>query len=347
MRRLAVWALIAIVCAGVLALRSPAVSDWIDRVQEPTATVLPVPGGGEGARGLIVLPEDGPAAILDELDFAQTSIDLYVYLLPADEVLTALTRAQDRGVTVRVILERDPFGGGNSNQDAFDRLDAAGIEVRWAPQTFHFSHIKTFVVDRRVAAIMTLNLSWSALTRNREFAVISTRPEDVAAVSGLFDADWSGGVWQPTGDIIASPDNSRRVLRDLIDGAAGTIEIYAEVVRDADLRQRLIDAAERGVIVRLLVPSGPSADDLLIYDELANHAVEVKLLADAYSHAKAIIVDGIRAFVGSQNLTMTSLDRNRECGILLDDSANLSRLVATFRSDWEASERATVPVVLG
>ena len=84
-----------------------------------------------------------------------------VYLLPADEVLTALTDAHLRGVEIRVILDRDPFGGGNSNQDAFDQLSAAGITVHWSSDQFQFSHIKSFVVDQRVAAIMTLNLSWS------------------------------------------------------------------------------------------------------------------------------------------------------------------------------------------
>jgi cardiolipin synthase A/B len=334
--RLTLLLVAALVIGAVVALRAPAATDWLDRFRDVPATGEPS-GEGDGVRGLVVLPEDGRFAILDEITGAERSIDLYVYLLPADEVLSALADAHQRGVAVRVILEQDPFGGGNSNQDAFDRLSAAGIEVRWAPDGFQFSHIKTMVTDRRVAAIMTLNLSWSALTANREFAVITTVPADVDAVADLFEADWSGEAWRPSGDIVTSPDNSREVMRTLIDGATRSIEIYAEVVRDDEVRNQLIDAAESGIAVRLLVPTSPAADDLLIYRELESHGVEVRLLADAYSHAKAVIVDRERALVGSQNLTFTSLERNRECGILLDDAATLARLTATFQSDWDAS----------
>ena len=85
------------------------------------------------------------------------------------------------------------------------------------------------------------------------------------------------------------------------------------------------------------MPANPTADDELIYRELIASGIQVKLLADAYSHAKAVIVDREKAFVGSQNLTYTSLDLNRECGIVLYDRANLARLGRTFRSDWDIS----------
>jgi phosphatidylserine/phosphatidylglycerophosphate/cardiolipin synthase-like enzyme len=319
-------------------LRSVDLGNLVERAQ-PTPTQA-TPSSTGGVRGLVVLPEDGPNAILDEIDRAQTSIDLYVYLLPSEQVLAALSDAHARGVATRVILERDPFGGGGSNQDAFDRLRATGIEVHWSSDRFAFSHIKTFIVDQRVALIMTLNLSWSALTRNREFAVVTTVPEDVAEVARLFDADWSGSPYQPRGDIVTSPDNSRTVLRGLIDGATQSIEVYAEVVRDGDMRERLIEAARRGVHVRILVPANPTDDARSIYRELEQSGVEVRLLADAYSHAKAIVVDGSRAFVGSQNLTQGSLDKNRELGIILTDHPNLDRLRSVFESDWANSPTA-------
>jgi len=47
-----------------------------------------------------------------------------------------------------------------------------------------------------------------------------------------------------------------------------------------------------------------------------------------------VIIDGIRAFVGSQNFTATSLDQNREVGILVADPVALQRLQQTFESDW-------------
>jgi phosphatidylserine/phosphatidylglycerophosphate/cardiolipin synthase-like enzyme len=334
-----ILAVIAIVIVALAILRPATILDRTIRSQpSPTSTVSQTE---TGVRGLVVLPDDGPDAILDEMNGARSSIDLYVYLLPSDEVLSALSAAHDRGVAIRVILERDPFGGGNSNQDAYDRLAASGIAVRWSSDQFQFSHIKTFVVDQRVAVVMTLNLSWSALTRNREFAVVSTIPADVQEVSRLFEADWTGRPYAPESDFVTSPENSRATFRSLIVNATASIDIYAEVVRDADIRLRLADAAARGVTVRILVPANPTADVLQIYRDLERDGVQVRLLADAYSHAKAIIVDGSSAFVGSQNLTQTSLDKNRELGIILTDQPNLDRLRHVFESDWAISPAAS------
>jgi phosphatidylserine/phosphatidylglycerophosphate/cardiolipin synthase-like enzyme len=346
LRRLTGLVLFVGICLSLIAvLRTEAVQSWIERqrqspLPDSAATALAgsesdsVPGGAKGSRSLVVLPEDGRFAILDELTRAEESIDLYVYLLPSDEVIAELHAAHERGVTVRVILERDPFGGGNSNQEAFDRLQAEGIEVRWSQNEFRFSHIKAFVIDGTMTAIMTLNLSWTALTANREFAVISTNPTDVAEIAEVFESDWTGEGYSPSGSIVTSPDNSRAVVRELIDSARTSIEIYAEVVRDREVRDQLMAASAEGVAVRVLVPADPAPDDLLIYRELQAHGVQVRVLTVAYSHAKAIIIDRTVALVGSQNLTQTSLDDNREAGIVLDDDLNVRRLVTYFRADW-------------
>ena len=288
-------------------------------------------------RALVVLPDDGPDAILSELRAATTSIDLYVYLLPSDDVLAILGKAHDRSVKVRVILDRDPFGGGNSNQDAYDQLKAMGISVKWAPQDFQFSHIKMFVVDARTAVIMTLNLSYSALHTNREFAVVSTETDDVAGAQSIFDADWSGATAIIQPGMIVSPVNSRASLLSLIRSAKTSVDIYAEVVADDEIRDTLKKVAQAGITVRIIVPADPAPDDVDVYRDLVQAGIQVRLLADVYSHAKAVIVDQSSAFIGSQNFTFTSLDRNRELGVILIETANLQRLNHVFASDWQAS----------
>jgi hypothetical protein len=47
--------------------------------------------------------------------------------------------------------------------------------------------------------------------------------------------------------------------------------------------------------------------------------------------------NGERAFIGSQNLSATSLDQNRELGIIVADPVNLSRLTQTFAIDFRAA----------
>ena len=49
-------------------------------------------------------------------------------------------------------------------------------------------------------------------------------------------------------------------------------------------------------------------------------------------HAKVVVADGRALYLGSANFTPTSLDRNRELGLRLDD-ANLARRVAATVAD--------------
>jgi phosphatidylserine/phosphatidylglycerophosphate/cardiolipin synthase-like enzyme len=66
---------------------------------------------------------------------------------------------------------------------------------------------------------------------------------------------------------------------------------------------------------------------------IAAGGVLVREVRNPYIHAKVILIDGREAFVGSENLSAESLDRNREVGILIH-GASLHRLIAVFARDW-------------
>jgi cardiolipin synthase len=295
-----------------------------------------------GVVGIFVEPDDGRAPILTELAAAERTIDLAVYLLSDQEIINALIDAEARGVRVRVILEEHPFGGSGQNPVTFDRLQAAGAEVRWSNPAFRFSHVKMFVIDNDVAIIMNLNLSRSAFTDNRELAAITTRPPDVSHAAAIFGADWDREEEPTIGPLVVSPTNSRTVLLGLIDSADMTLDIYAEVMRDEDVIQGLTEAEGRGVRVRLVVSPDYGDDDRgeTELNLLEREGVEVVYARGLYVHAKAIIVDGTQLWLGSQNFTATSLDQNREVGIVIDERANVQRAMRVFDEDFAAGRAA-------
>jgi phosphatidylserine/phosphatidylglycerophosphate/cardiolipin synthase-like enzyme len=87
----------------------------------------------------------------------------------------------------------------------------------------------------------------------------------------------------------------------------------------------------------------PSPEFTAEQERLTAAGVEIRLASSLYIHAKAIIADGERAFVGSQNLSATSLDQNRELGIIVDDPINLARLTRTFEIDFRAGSPQESP----
>jgi cardiolipin synthase A/B len=301
----------------------------------PDGTSSPPKSAGLSVTGVFIEPGDGRAPLLDEIQAARRSIDLEVYIVSDDAILQSLEEAQRRGVDVRVILEEQPFGGGGGQEEVFARLERAGIAVNWGNPVFRFSHVKMMVIDDAVAIIMNQNLTQSSFTTNREFGVVTDRPDAVRAAAAIFAADWSRGKESDPGPLVVSPTNARDQLLALVDGARISLDLYAEVLRDPQLLDALATAAERGVRVRIIV--SPSVDFAAEVDELSAAGVDVRLSSSLYIHAKLIVVDGLRAFVGSQNLSATSLDQNRELGIIVDDPVNLSRLTRTFAIDFGAA----------
>jgi phosphatidylserine/phosphatidylglycerophosphate/cardiolipin synthase-like enzyme len=196
-------------------------------------------------------------------------------------------------------------------------------------------HAKYMVIDRQVGVITNQNLTYSAFESNREIGVVTTRREDVAALAAIFDADWIGDpLPKPTGRLIVSPQNARVRLLEIIDGSDQSIDLYAEVVRDDQIIDALSSAAQRGVEVRLIVNRPESDLDTTVYDVLRANSVQIRTASGLYIHAKAMVVDGRVAVVGSQNPTATSLDENREVSLVLDDRSAARRIEVVFADDW-------------
>lgn len=291
----------------------------------------------KGVRGLIVEPDDGREPITAEIAAARSSIDIFIYILTDKVIIDSLIAAEGRGVDVRMILEEHPYGGFGNPEEVVARLRSAGAETKWSSSDFTFTHAKTMLFDRRVVAILNLNLTRSGFEDNREFGVVSTWPQDVQLAQATFDADWSGSEAEIDDSLVVSPDNSRKVLVSLIDSADTTVQMYAEVIRDSQIVDRLRAAESRGAEVQIILSPDSDPRWKVIEEQLLEAGVEVRISNDLYIHAKAIVVDGTSAYIGSQNFTMTSLDENREIGIIVREPALIDRIESAFRTDFSAA----------
>jgi phosphatidylserine/phosphatidylglycerophosphate/cardiolipin synthase-like enzyme len=307
-----------------------------DEQESTTPTALAqAPAPPSSVEGVYVLPEDGPETLIEELDAARSSISIEVYLLTDDSVISALFRARDRGVTVRVLLEEDPYGGSNQQPEIFETLAEGGIQVRWNDAGSRFSHVKLIVIDNRVALILNLNLTYSALTKNRELGVITTDAEMVDHATRIFENDWDGESGAIPGPLILSPETSRETILGLVDSATSTLDVYAEVITDRGFVAAVQAAIDRGVRVRIVMTQSYGQDLLTEpVGELVRHGAELHILASPYIHAKMLLVDGERALIGSQNFTATSMDQNREVGVVVTSQTNIERLQRVFEKDF-------------
>lgn len=306
-----------------------------------TRSIVPRMAAGAGIRdvGLIVEPDDGTGVLTRAIRNANTSIWLTMYLLTNHTIIHDLEYAHAYGVDVRVILEPHPYGSiDNINLSAYNNLLAADIPTHWSSARFRLTHEKSMLIDGVTAYIMTTNFTRAAFRSNREFDIIDHNPADVAAVRTLFAADWRNQPYVAHDpNLPISPNDARPLLSDLVGAAHHTLDVYAEELQDSGMEQALVDAARRHVHVRLMLPA-PSGRDTSAADVamLASAGVAVRRMPRSYLyfHAKAIVVDGHRAFVGSQNLSSASLDGNRELGVIVADQQAINTIEQTFETDW-------------
>lgn len=305
-------------------------------------------GTGSNGLGLIVEPDAGPSPLVDAIRGAKKSVWVEMYLLTNKSVLNALEEDANNGIDVRVMLERHPYGGGSiSPQQTLDKLKAAGAKAQFTNPTFALTHEKGMIIDNSTAYIMTSNFTNAALggsssTKNREYDIVDTNAQDVQAVAAIFQADWDRTTASfHDANLVVSPVNARNDFDSLIGSAKQTLLVTGEEMNDNGIEQDLIKAAQHGVKVEVILPAGSSGgSNGNGIATIKQGGVTVREDSRLYMHAKIFIIDGSRAFVGSENISTQSLDQNRELGIILSDSSVLNKLQQTFQNDWQQSQAA-------
>jgi cardiolipin synthase A/B len=303
---------------------------------------------------LVTEPDQGFSAIYSLIGSARRTLDMTMYELSDAQAEQLLASAVQSGVAVRVTLDQNLEK--SVNTPAYDYLGAHGVEVHWANPKYAATHQKTIVADGAVAAIMTLNLTSQYYSDTRDFAVIENDSDDIAAIEAAFAADFENSVVTPaTGDdLVWSPTGSQAAIVNLIDSAKHSLLVENEEMGDATVVNALESAAQRGVLVQVVMTNTDN-DYATEFGQLVAAGVQVATYAsDAplYIHAKVILADygaaGAQALVGSQNFSNASLAENRELGLMISDAAVLESLDITLSSDfrgavlWPGSKNASV-----
>jgi phosphatidylserine/phosphatidylglycerophosphate/cardiolipin synthase-like enzyme len=301
---------------------------------QPPALVC---GGSSGRSCQLSLvatePDDGIGALTERLGQAKASIDYAPFLLDEPTIVKALIDARRRGVAVRVLTEPSHD---KDNAKAIKALSAAGVELREANPAFSLTHSKYIVLDGTRLLELTFNSTAKELPTNRDFALQDDDPNDVSFVQGLFNADWNrqklGAI--PPGFAV-SPDNADETLPVLIRSARQSVDIYAEKLESSPLMDAIVDAARRGVDVRILADA-PNHGKVpgQLQSLIRKGQVQVKIPRDLGVHAKVMVVDGTTVYLGSENVENAVGDQRRELGLIFDDPAISAHLHEVFERDW-------------
>jgi cardiolipin synthase A/B len=240
-------------------------------------------------------------------------------------------------------------------------------------------HRKILVVDGRVAFTGGINISAAYSTGSRSARLkpgqetkegwrdtqVQAEGPVVAQFQRLFLDSWALQDCGPAGVAAYFPPLARRgeiAMRVVSAEPAGEggAEMYGQLLGaigrarsrvwltvgyfapDPAVKQALIEAARRGVDVRLVVPGytdswGPVYAGRSHYKQLLAAGVHIHEWREALLHAKTAVIDSSWSSIGSTNLDWRSFMHNYEADLVVQDAGFAREMEARYRRDVAAA----------
>lgn len=139
----------------------------------------------------------------------------------------------------------------------------------------------------------------------------------------------------------------RKILHDVFEQAQSSIEMtMAYFAPDDDLINNLINAARRGVRVRLMFPARTDVKLLMIaarsfYEKLMAAGIEIYERQTVVLHSKTMVVDQRVSIVGSLNLDYRSIEYNLELSSIIRSETFGKQMHELFDNDVRYAKRIT------
>jgi cardiolipin synthase len=324
-------------------------------------------------------------AMLTAIRSAKTTItfETYIYWSGSigQEFVDALTERAAAGVRIHVLL--DWVGSVKMDAQLLEALKRAGVEVErfhephWSNwgQLNNRTHRKLLVIDGRIGFTGGVGIAdqWRGQARNdKEWRDTHFRIEGpvVAQMQSVFLDNWmraTGKVLhgvayfpalKPAGPLAAqmfssSPSGGSESMQLMyllaITAARKTIDLAnSYFVPDELTIKTLIDAAHRGVKVRVLTPNGHIDSEVVrkasrgSWGPMLRAGIEVAEYQPTMFHVKGLVVDGMFSSVGSTNFDNRSFRLNDEANlnVLNVDFGHEQQRV--FDIDWSKARRISL-----
>jgi phosphatidylserine/phosphatidylglycerophosphate/cardiolipin synthase-like enzyme len=276
---------------------------------------------------LLIQPGDGLSPLLKAIDKAKNTIEILIFRFDRTEMARALENAVKRGVAVHALIAHTSRGGEKSLRKLEMRFLAAGITVARTDNDLVRYHGKMLLVDRQELHLLAFNFTYMDIENSRSFGVITRNRQLVKEAAKLFVCDTKRERYRPgSSKFLVSPVNARKELASFLKGARKELLIYDPHISDHSMVDLLQERASAGVRVRIIGGA-----------KRAMSGVAVRSLNKLRLHARLIIRDRDRMFLGSQSLRELELDARREIGILVRDAKIVPKVVEVFEADWQAA----------
>lgn len=321
--------------------------------------------------------------LLEDLERAEETIHLETFVWWDGEITerlaSLLASKASSGVEVRVMV--DASGGSEMTDQVSETMTEGGVQLLWF-RPFRLGnlgrlnfrdHRKIVVIDGRVAYLFGHGIAqeWTGDAEGKDryrdtYARI--RGPIVNQIQAVFFENWveesrdlpAGAKYFPEIEHVGSMAAHLAWIQPIGDISSVEVLHYAAIaaarediviqnpyfiVEDSGL-DLMSQAVERGVRVRVMVPSVEGTDNALVqhasharFEELLEAGVEIWEYDRTLLHQKIMVIDGVWSAIGSTNFDDRSFELNDEIQIGVLDEGIAAELIADFEEDMKYARK--------
>lgn len=290
---------------------------------------------------------------IELLSSAQESIYVEQKILSDEALKKLIINKASSGVEIRILL--DQFE--TPNKSTLNEFKSNNISVQYYPaRKGQTDEVKFLIVDLKEA--MIYSFPWTSEGFNSHNLAVNLTGRSVWKLANVFNRDWiftttlsldipKDTALQEDNIIIATNANVKQQILDLIQSSAKNIWVIASHVTDSDTVQAFIDAAGKGLDVKLIVDSNIMPNN---YPEtikkLKNAGIQIRYYNSASNPPLDMnlgIFDSNTFLVSSSGWGYKAFVMNHEVSITVPSPLASQELITRFDQDWLKS--STIPPV--
>lgn len=295
-------------------------------------------------------------AVLADVAGAKQSIDLAVFDIDLESLTDGLIAAQERGVTVRLVVDSENLETAQV-ADMTGRMQDAGIEISFDDRE-PFMHNKFIVLDQEIAWLGSWNMTENDTYRNnnnmlrfpnRQIAE-DYHNEFEQLFAGTFGTSKASATPNPrvqlgstTVEVFFSPQDgiAEHVLAQ-IEQAEQSIRFMTFSYTSDDIAAAMIAKLDAGLTVQGVFERQNAEGTGAEFNTLKSGGVDVLEDGNCYIlHHKVILIDDQIVITGSYNFTASAERSNDENLVIINDPAIARAYQQEFERLYALAENPT------
>jgi len=285
------------------------------------------------------------------IDSANKQISFAIYGLRAqDEVLQALINAQDRGVSIKGVVDSDTH---NNNYYSDTRLLYDNFDIK-SDHRSNIMHNKFFIVDDHTLWSGSSNISDTGtggynanntvVIKNSRVVKVYQNEFNQMYYERKFNTHKEINTYKNIKDdnstisIYFSPKSNTytNAIKELVDNANEYIYIPIFYLTHKQLAKDLIKAYHRGVEIKIILDASAAGNKYSAHQQLREEGIMVKVENfRGKMHIKSMIIDDKVFISGSMNLTKSGESKNDENTLIIFNTKLTIKYRKYFEQLWK------------